>query len=81
MRTLDKRYMMFPAAAQGCEACVLALLSSRVSPSCISDTQHYTALAFAEWGASKAGGNYDTKAVVDILKDALEAERAEMEDP
>ncbi|MCP4244397.1 MAG: hypothetical protein GY772_27965 [bacterium] len=81
MRSMDKRYMMFYASSHGCVTCVRALLSSKVSPSCVSDTQHYTALSFAEWGASAAGGNHDTKDVVDILKDALAVEKAEMEDP
>ncbi len=80
VRMLDKRYMMFHAAARGCETCVMALLESKVSPSCISDTQHYTALMFAEWGARPEGGNHDTTAVVDILKSA-EAEETEMEEP
>ncbi len=72
--------MLFHAASHGCVTCVRTVLSSKVSPSCLSDTQHYTALSFAEWGKTKQGGNHDTKEVVEILKEALALEKSEMED-
>ncbi len=74
LQNQDYKYYLFHAAGEGCAQCVQSLLELRVSPSSVSDSCNYTAISFAEWGATKEGGNHNTAEVLRILKEAVDAE-------